>query len=85
MRSIVVGMMMFISVSAAGVGATQAQQPAGIVPGRAHAGPVAHHQPRVADLPGADQVKPDENGLAKVIEQENGRLDQLLRSICRGC
>jgi len=32
-----------------------------------------------------DQVKPKEGGLAKVIEQENERLNRLLRGICRGC
>jgi len=34
---------------------------------------------------GADQVESQENALAKTIEQENVRLDQQLRGICRGC
>jgi hypothetical protein len=34
---------------------------------------------------GADQVESEENALAKLIEQENARLDRELRGICRGC
>jgi len=34
---------------------------------------------------GADQVQSEENALAKMIEQENARLDRELRGICRGC
>ena len=34
---------------------------------------------------GADQVESEENALAKMIEQENARLDRELRGICRGC
>jgi hypothetical protein len=34
---------------------------------------------------GADQVQSEENGLARRIEQENGRLDRELKGICRGC
>jgi hypothetical protein len=34
---------------------------------------------------GADQLQSEENALAKKIEQENTRLDRLLRGICRGC
>jgi hypothetical protein len=34
---------------------------------------------------GADQVDSEENALAKMIEQENARLDRELRGICRGC
>jgi hypothetical protein len=34
---------------------------------------------------GADQVASEENALAKMIEQENARLDRELRGICRGC
>jgi hypothetical protein len=33
----------------------------------------------------ADKIAPDENTLAKVIAEENTRLDRLVRSICRGC
>lgn len=42
-------------------------------------------QPSRNDVKGADQVQPDENALAKRIEEENARLDRLFRSICRGC
>jgi hypothetical protein len=34
---------------------------------------------------GADQIQSEENGLAKMIEQENARLDRQLKGICRGC
>jgi hypothetical protein len=34
---------------------------------------------------GADQVQSEENTLAKMIEQENERLDHQLKGICRGC
>lgn len=34
---------------------------------------------------GADQVDSQENALAKMIEQENARLDRELSGICRGC
>jgi hypothetical protein len=34
---------------------------------------------------GADQVESAENALARMIEQENARLDRELRGICRGC
>jgi hypothetical protein len=34
---------------------------------------------------GADEVPPGENTLAKMIEEENARIDRLVRSICRGC
>jgi hypothetical protein len=34
---------------------------------------------------GAGQVEAAENALAKMIEQENARLDRELRGICRGC
>jgi hypothetical protein len=34
---------------------------------------------------GADEVPPGENTLAKIIEEENARIDRLVRSICRGC
>jgi hypothetical protein len=34
---------------------------------------------------GANQVASEENALAKMIEQENARLDQELKGICRGC
>jgi hypothetical protein len=34
---------------------------------------------------GAGQVESEENALAKMIEQENARLDRQLKDICRGC
>jgi hypothetical protein len=34
---------------------------------------------------GADEVPRDENTLTKMIEEENARLDGLVRGICRGC
>jgi hypothetical protein len=34
---------------------------------------------------GIDGVPPGENTLAKIIEEENARIDRLVRSICRGC
>jgi hypothetical protein len=34
---------------------------------------------------GADEVQSAESALAKTIEQENARIDRLLRGICRGC
>jgi hypothetical protein len=37
------------------------------------------------DVRAADQSQPGENGLAKRIEEENARVDRLLRGICRGC
>jgi hypothetical protein len=42
----------------------------------------ASSQNRVA---GADAVPPGEDNLSKLIEQENTRIDRLIRSICRGC
>jgi hypothetical protein len=36
-------------------------------------------------ITGADQVQSEENTLAKMIEQENERLDRQLKGICRGC
>ena len=36
-------------------------------------------------ITGANQVQSEENALAKMIEQENARLDRELRGICRGC
>jgi hypothetical protein len=39
-------------------------------------------QNRIAD---ADPVPPDENNLTKMIEEENARLDRLVKGICRGC
>ena len=32
-----------------------------------------------------DEVPADENTLTKMIEEENARVDRLVRSICRGC
>ena len=42
-------------------------------------------QPTRGDVNGAGQVQSDENALAKRIDEENVRLDRLLRGICRGC
>jgi hypothetical protein len=42
-------------------------------------------QPTGDNVKGADQVQSGENALAKRIEEENVRLDRLLRGICRGC
>jgi hypothetical protein len=42
----------------------------------------ASSQNRVA---GADAVPPGEDSLTKMIDQENVRIDRLIRSICRGC
>jgi hypothetical protein len=43
-------------------------------------------RPDVAGAPtGVGGVQPQENSLAKTIEQENERLDRLVRGICRGC
>ena len=42
-------------------------------------------QPTRDDVKGADPVQSDENALAKRIEEENTRVDRLLRGICRGC
>jgi hypothetical protein len=36
-------------------------------------------------ITGADQVQSEEDAFAKMIEEENGRLDRELRGICRGC
>ena len=45
----------------------------------------AARQPTGDNVKGADQVQSDENALAKRIDEENVRLDRLLRGICRGC
>ena len=45
----------------------------------------AARQPTGDNVKGADQVQSDENALAKRIEEENARVDRLLRGICRGC
>ena len=34
---------------------------------------------------GADQLQSKDNDLARVIAQENARLDRTIRGICRGC
>ena len=51
--------------------------------------PVGHRQPARPDVTGtqggAGEAQPQENSLAKTIEQENDRLDRLVRGICRGC
>jgi hypothetical protein len=49
----------------------------------AHAAAV--RQPAGHDVKGADQVQSGEDALAKRIDEENARLDRLLRGICRGC
>jgi hypothetical protein len=73
MRSIAVGMIV-VSVMTTVVDMGQAQQ-----------GPLDHRQPILTDLARPDEVNPQESGLARVIQQENERLDRLLRGICRGC
>ena len=73
MRSIAVGMIV-VSVMTAVVDMGQAQQ-----------GPLDRRQPALSELVRLDEVKPQESGLARVIQQENERLDRLLRGICRGC
>jgi len=45
----------------------------------------AVRQPTRDEVKGADQVQSGEDGLAKRIDEENVRLDRLLRGICRGC
>jgi hypothetical protein len=35
--------------------------------------------------PGHGEASPYENTLSEMIEEENARLDRLVRSICRGC
>jgi hypothetical protein len=45
----------------------------------------AVRQPTRDEVKGADQVQSGEDALAKRIDQENVRLDRLLRGICRGC
>ena len=42
-------------------------------------------QPTRDEVNGADQVESGEDALAKRIDEENARLDRLLRGICRGC
>lgn len=85
MRSIAVGIIV-VCVSAALLSMAQAQQHAETQPGRTYmAGPAGHRQPTLSDVPGADQARSDESGLAKVIGEENERLDRLLQGICRGC
>jgi hypothetical protein len=32
-----------------------------------------------------DEVPPDQNTLTKMIDEENARIDRLLKGICRGC
>jgi hypothetical protein len=49
----------------------------------AHAAAV--RQPTRDEVKGADQVESGEDALAKRIDEENVRLDRLLRGICRGC
>jgi hypothetical protein len=34
---------------------------------------------------GAAQIESDDSALTKMIEEENARIDRLIRSICRGC
>jgi hypothetical protein len=53
---------------------------------------IIYQDSELLDLPpsqnhvaGADEVPPGENTLAKIIEEENRRIDRLVRSICRGC
>jgi hypothetical protein len=34
---------------------------------------------------GADQIESDDSAMTKMTEEENARIDRLIRSICRGC
>jgi hypothetical protein len=45
----------------------------------------AVRQPTRDEVKGADQVQSGEDALAKRIDEENVRLERLLRGICRGC
>lgn len=41
--------------------------------------PVGHHQPRVIDVPTAPA------SLQRMLEEEDARIDRIVKSICRGC
>ena len=85
MRSIAVALVL-ISVSSTVVSTAQAQQQAEVQPGHGSmVRPAGHRQPTLAAVPETGQIKVDENGPANAIDQENARLDRLIRGICRGC
>jgi hypothetical protein len=86
MRSIAIGFIA-ISVLTAVVDTAQTQQRAPAAhPGQDRmAYPVGHRQPARVDITQTDQVKSEESGSAKAIEQEDERIDRLIRGICRGC
>jgi hypothetical protein len=41
--------------------------------------------PSQSHVAGADEVPPDESALTKMIDEENARIDRLIKGICRGC
>jgi hypothetical protein len=85
LRSIFAGMIM-LSASSAMVHAAGVARQAGSQSGYGYVLAAAgHRQPTRDDVKGADEVPSDENGLAKRIDEENARVDRLLRGICRGC
>jgi hypothetical protein len=83
MNAIAAGVIV-LSILTAAVGAGKAQQHAQLPPNFVPA-PVGHPELTPTDIAGANQTKSEENALAKVIEQENERLDRLVKGICRGC
>jgi hypothetical protein len=78
MRSIAIGFIAVSFLTAAAETAQTQQRAAATQPGQDHMG-VAHHQPTLG------QLKSEGSGLSKVIEEENERLNRLLKGICRGC
>ena len=89
MRWIFAGLIV-LSASTAVVRAGEADKRAEVRTGdRTSQAPVRHRQPARPDVTGAPagagEVQPEESNLAKTIEQENDRLDRLVRGICRGC
>jgi len=85
MRSVLVGIIA-VSLSAALVTMARAQQPADGAPGLAHmTRPVGHAQPTAPGVAAADRIKSEESGTGKMIDQEDERIDRLIRGICRGC
>jgi hypothetical protein len=83
MRSIAVGFIAISLLTAAAETAQTQRRAAATQPIKGHMA-VGRHQPILA-VTEAEQVKSEENGLSKVIEEENERLDRLLKGICRGC
>jgi hypothetical protein len=43
--------------------------------------PKGHRQPRASDVPTDRETKPDD----RLVDEEQRRLDRVLRNICRGC